>query len=322
MLPQSTDLNVAMGELLWDLLPAGPRLGGTTANFAILSARLGASSTLVSSLGNDHLGDDAMVSLKSLSSGPDLQRVPDFSHVQRSVCLPTGTVSVDLDPNGRPKYVIHDPVAWDDIRLPSETLALASRAGMVCFGTLAQRHATSRESIRSFVRATPPGCIRICDVNLRSPFYTAEVLRWSVENATILKVSDEELAEVGRLFEDPHIGEGMRDDMSAAAVSAARELLAIAPKCRLVAITLGPQGSVLVTAEAVNRHHGFPVQVSDTVGAGDAFTAGLAYAFSRGADLARINEVANLCGSHVAGQPGATPRLPPALLERIERALS
>jgi fructokinase len=322
MLPKSTALNVAVGELLWDLLPAGPRLGGTTANYAILSARLGASSTLVSSVGKDEFGDRAMASLASISAGPGMAGFFDFSHVQRSATLPTGTVSVALDSAGRPAYVIHDPVAWDDIELPGDTLSVASRASIVCFGTLAQRHATSRESIRTFVRATSPGCIRVCDVNLRMPFCTAEVLRWSLDNATILKVSDEELPEVGRLLSDQRVSAGLEGDVGEAAVRAGWALLALAPHCQLVAITLGPHGSVLVSADGVHRHHGFPVQVSDTVGAGDAFTAGLAYAFSRGAMLDKINEVANLCGSHVAGQPGATPDLPSTLLERIERALS
>ncbi len=322
MLPHAHAPNVAIGELLWDLLPAGPRLGGTTANYAILSARLGASSALISCVGKDDFGNQALTSLDRIAHDTNMRGSLDISSVQTSSTFPTGTVSVELDSQGRPNYVIHSPVAWDVIKLTPQALELARSASVVCFGTLAQRNTVSRATIQAFLAATDSAAIRVCDLNLRMPFCSAEALRWALLHTTVLKVSDEELAEVGRLLGDSRIGAHLDSDLTLAATSAAHALLEIAPQCRMVAVTLGPHGSVLVNAERFHRHQGFPTQVADTVGAGDAFTAGLVHGFCRGLSLERINHVANLCGSFVAGQPGATPALPASLLDQIDGALA
>jgi fructokinase len=314
--------NVAIGELLWDLLPAGPRLGGTTANYAILIARLGASSALVSCVGKDDFGARALSSLDHIAHDRDLRGSIDVSNVQTSSTYPTGTVSVELDSQGRPNYVIHSPVAWDVIELTSDALELARSASVVCFGTLAQRGATSRATIRAFIEATSSDAIRVCDLNLRMPFCSADSLRWALAHATVLKVSDEELPEVGRLLGDARIGAHLDHDLTLAATTAAQALLEIAPQCRMVAVTLGQHGSVLVDTNGSARHPGFPTQVVDTVGAGDAFTAGLVHSICRGANLQRVNHVANLCGSFVASQPGATPALPASLLDQIDAILT
>lgn len=314
--------NVAVGELLWDLLPSGPRLGGTTANYAILSARLGASSALVSCVGKDDFGVQAHDRLQAIVCDAGMRGSLDLSNVQTSATLPTGTVSVELDAAGRPNYVIHSPVAWDAIELTPAVLDLAGRASAVCFGTLAQRHAVSRATIQAFLDATQPSTIRVCDLNLRMPFCTAEAVQWALLHSTVLKVSDEELPEVGRLLNDPRIGAHLDTDLTLAATTAARALLERAPQCRMVAVTLGPHGSVIVDAHSHHRHYGFPTQVADTVGAGDAFTAGMVHGYSSGVSIDRINQVANLCGSFVASQPGATPALPASLLAQIDAALA
>ena len=317
---------VAIGELLWDLIPTGARLGGTTTNFAVLTARLGNYSALISCLGDDTLGRDAAQRLSALVPAPDAEPHLDLSCIQISQTLPTGTVSVTLDSLGRPQYKIHSPVAWDAILLSDATLEVAARAGVICFGTLAQRHETSRSSIRSLISAADPACVRVCDLNLRAPFGSAEVVRWCLSHTDLLKVSDEELPEVARLLADPSIATGFpasSDDeaLTAAATHAANSLLRFAPHCRLVSITLGPHGSLLADRTGAYRHRGFEVEVADTVGAGDAFTAGFVHAYLRGASLAQISEVSNRCGSFVASQVGATPELPPSLLEAIESAL-
>jgi len=314
---------VGIGEVLWDLLPSGPRLGGTTTNFAVLSARLGEWVALVTQVGEDELGQEAMrrlgAVLGSEAAGFDL------SHVQQSSELATGTVSVKLDAEGRPRYTIHEPVAWDAMEMRADLRELARAASGVCFGTLAQRDERSRATVRAFVGATAPECVRVCDVNLREPFCTAEVLLWCLAQATVLKVSDEELGAVGRLLDDPAIAVGTAEEDAAAvteaAARAAQALLRRAPRCQLVAITLGPRGSLLADRRGMHRHNGFAVPVADTIGAGDAFTAGLVHAYVRGAALAQINEVSNLCGSYVASRPGATPPLPPELVARIAQAL-
>jgi fructokinase len=328
MLPSTTSPNVAIGELLWDLLPTGARLGGTTANYAILSARLGDQSALVSCLGDDELGHEAADRLSALASDPEDDSEArtnfDLSFLQTSPDLPTGTVAVTLDGEGIPRYGIVTPVAWDAIQLSPELLKLAVSATAICFGTLAQRHEISRSTIRGFIQAARPECTRVCDLNLRSPFCTQEVLRWSVEHADVLKVSDEELPEVGRLLDQPLLAAGIPHkavDLTTIAESAAQTLLELAPQCRLVAITLGSHGSLLADRSGTYRHPGYSVKVVDTIGAGDAFTGGMVHAYARQASLRQISDIANRCGSYVASQPGATPKLPRELLESIRELL-
>jgi fructokinase len=318
---------VGVGELLWDMLPSGPRLGGTTANFAILTSRLGDSVSLVSRVGDDALGRQAMAQLQIVAQSVSTTSYFDLSAIQLSPDLPTGTVDVTLDANGRPTYTIVDPVAWDQI-CPEEALAeRAEAASAICFGTLAQRHNPSRDTVRAMVRTTSPSCIRVCDVNLRPPFCDAETIRWCMDHATVLKISDEELPAVARLLglESKLSVPDFRDfgePLTAWATHAAHLMLEVSPGCSMVAITLGPHGSVLVTPSSGHRHPGFPVKVVDTIGAGDAFTAGMVHAYTRQAPLEQVNIVSNLCGSYVASQPGATPELPPSLLAAIEKILT
>jgi fructokinase len=314
---------VGLGEVLWDLLPSGPRLGGTTANFSVLTARLGGHAALVSRIGQDELGAAAMQQLRQIE-GVSF----DLSHVQTSSTLSTGTVTVTLDAQGRPQYTIDEPVAWDEIMLTPDLIELAGQARVVCFGTLAQRRQPSSLTIRAFLEATSLDCVRVCDVNLRMPFCTHEVLQWALDHATVLKISDEELPELmhmlrqsGRVTTDPGPTPTDSASLTAWAETAATALLAAAPHTDLVAITLGPHGSLLANRSGVYRHNGVPVKVADTIGAGDAFTAGLVHAHLRDSSLESISIVANLCGSYVASQQGATPALPAELLATIRSIL-
>lgn len=330
MVFESSLPNVAIGELLWDMLPTGARLGGTTTNYAILSARLGEHASLVSCVGDDELGREAIERLCLLAVDPVTETYAqtrfDLSNLQVSRELPTGTVAVTLDDEGRPQYEIAGPAAWDAITLSPSLFQLASSAAVICFGTLAQRNARSRDTIRGFLGAAGPQCARVCDLNLRKPFGSTEVLSWSIAHADVIKVSDEELPEVGRLLDDPILASGIPPgddaDITCAATHAAQRLLELAPACRLVAITLGPHGSLLVDRTGAHRHPGFRVKVVDTIGAGDAFTAGLVHAYLRGATLPQMSDVANRCGSYVATQPGATPKLPESLLASIRDVLA
>ena len=287
--------------MLWDLLPSGPRLGGALTNFAVFCARLGNRTTLVSSVGDDEYGRAARTALKQ----PNLE----LEQLQEDRAHPTGTVEVSFSADKQPRYIIHRDVAWDFIRLTPELLEVARGADAVCFGTLPQRHEVSRSTIRSFVEATAPKCARVCDVNLRMPDCTPEVLHWSMAHATIIKLSDEELPQVFSMLNEQPAPNSLQ--------AAAYTLLEDFPGCQLVAMTLGPHGCLLTTRESTFGHPGFPVKVVDTVGAGDAFTAGLVHAYLRGASLAQMAEIGNLCGSYVASQPGATPPLSPELIERI-----
>jgi fructokinase len=313
---------VAIGEVLWDLLPAGPRLGGATTNFAVLTTRLGGYAALVSAVGDDALGTEATRQLHALvSADAEATQHLDLSALQTARMLPTGTVSVTLDGHGRPNYTIHAPAAWDAIEVTLALSALAHRASAVCLGTLAQRAVRSRFSIRTFVQSLRPDCVRIVDINLRSPFANSETLEWCLAHADVLKVSDEELPHVAQLLGRSELAYGFPDEsgieLTSAATEAAFRLLEFAPQCRLVAITLGPNGSLLADRDSSYRHPGIPTRVVDTVGAGDAFTAGLVHAHLRGLGLETISQIANTCGSFVASQLGATPELPSALLQQL-----
>jgi len=319
--------SLAIGELLWDMLPSGPRLGGTTTNFAVLSARLGEYAALISCVGDDELGREAIARLRHVTASEAERAHLDLSGIQTSSVLPTGTVSVTLDSEGRPKYGIDSPVAWDAIAVTPALIERARTAAVICFGTLAQRHGASRAAIRSLLQAAGPDTVRVCDLNLRAPFCSEEVVRWSLGHTDVLKVSDEELSEVGRLLGDAVIARGLKeatdsDALTEAATACASALLKTAPQCRLVAITLGPHGSLLQDRTRGVRHMGFVVKVVDTIGAGDAFTAGLVHAYLHGASLEGISAVSNRCGSHVASQPGATPELPEELRREIREMLS
>ena len=294
-----------IGEVLWDILPSGARLGGASANFAVFCARLGNRAELITSVGDDDYGRAAL----DLLDQPGL----DLRNVQVSRERPTGTVEVQFTAENQPSYTICEGVAWDEIQLTPEVLETALGADAICFGTLAQRHPVSQSTIRSFVEATSPSCVRICDVNLRMPHCETEILNWSLAHATIIKVSDEELPTLFSLL-------GV-SDAPQSADQAAHRLLKIFPASRMVAITLGPAGSLLTTCDDIARHPGFSITPVDTVGAGDAFTAGLAHAFLRHAPLADQARIGNLCGSFVASKQGASPPLTAELIDEIAHIL-
>jgi fructokinase len=297
---------VGIGELLWDELPTGPRLGGATTNFAVFSARLGNRVSLVSKIGSDAFGREA----KQILAEPSLA----LDDLQISAKHPTGTVEVQFSPQNQPRYTIGVDVAWDFIEWTPPLLNLASTTDAVYFGTLSQRHLVSRTTIRRFVEATPGSCVRVCDVNLRMPWCSSEVLVWSMRQATVLKISDEELSPVFAL-----LGESLPQIPASpgGAKDAADRLLEHFPGCALVAVTLGAHGCLIATRQQVHQHPGFLIQPVDPVGAGDAFSAGLVHSYLRSASLPAMAEVGNLCGSYVASQHGATPKLPASLIQRI-----
>jgi len=305
---QEPKLIVGLGELLWDMLPSGKQLGGAPANFTVMSARLGNRGVIASRVGRDALGEEARAYLAPLPA--------DLDYLQTDEEHATGSVSVTLQ-DGQPEYVIRQPVAWDFLACTPEWRGLAQRADAVCFGTLAQRHDVSRESIHSFLAATTENCVRVFDVNLRKPFYDALVLADSLQRATILKINEIEMPIVMALL-------GLAEDTGsdeASLLQSAQVLLDHFP-LRLVCTTMGSQGSLLVTRDSYHRHQGIPTQVADTVGAGDAFTAALVRSFLQGAPLAVLNEAGNRWGSWVASQRGAMPALSAGVREEIEARIA
>lgn len=297
-------LILGLGELLWDLLPTGNRLGGAPANFAVMAGRLGNHAAILSRIGRDDLGREAIGVLNPLPA--------DASFLQVDPVHETGRVSVALQ-DGQPEYVIHEPAAWDFLELSDDWVRLAERADALCFGTLAQRGLDSRQTIQTLAAQAPSSCVRVFDVNLRAPFYSCEVLQESLELASVVKMNDAEvpivLSFLGMPLEDEPGSVPLRNG--------AERLLAEFPTLQLVAVTRGGHGSLLVTREEWHEHSGVATNVSDTIGAGDAFTAAMTHYLLRGAGLETLNEAGNRWGAWVASQHGAMPELSETVRDSI-----
>ncbi|HEY6338967.1 MAG TPA: carbohydrate kinase [Candidatus Sulfotelmatobacter sp.] len=279
---------VGLGEILWDILPDARHLGGAPANFAYITSLMGDRGVVASRVGADSQGQEARRRTEALG-------LP-ATFLQTDEIHPTGTAQARVDDKGQARFVIAQPVAWDFLAWTPPWQDLAKEADAVCFGSLAQRSPQSRETIRNFLRATPETAVRVFDVNLRGDFYSPEVIAESMRLADIVKLNDEEIAQIMRLGGLPHIDER----------SSARKILQLYD-LELVCVTRGNRGSLLVSRSSSSEHAGFRVKVADTIGAGDAFAAGLTHEYLHGASLDGMNEVANLVGAWVASQPGATP---------------
>jgi fructokinase len=289
---------IGLGEVLWDLLPSGKKLGGAPANFAYMASVLGDRGVIASRVGKDEFGRAAMIAMKGLGF--------DTAYVQQDDEHPTGTVKVQIDITGQPEFEIKRLVSWDFLEWSESWGRLAAAADVICFGTLAQRSPISAATIDRFLRVAPAKALRIYDVNLRQCFYSREVLERSLQHAQILKLNDQELLGVAGLLE---IGFGSEQIL-------ARRLLD-SYDLRLVCVTRGARGSLLVSESESFEHAGFKVKVADSVGAGDAFTACLAHHYVRGLGLGEISEHANRFAALIATQVGATPLLQGLPLQEI-----
>jgi fructokinase len=288
MTASAKPLVLGLGELLWDLLPDGKQLGGAPANFAYHAHALGADARVVSAVGADDFGGEALQRLDA--AGVDRSSVfIDEAH-------DTGTVAVALDRRGQPHYTIVENVAWDFIPTSASVLALAARADAICFGTLAQRAPVSRETIRRLLAHAPAECLRILDVNLRAPFIEPTIIRQSCALVNALKLNDEEW---------PVLAQTLGCAMNEAAFFA--ELFRRYP-LELIALTRGADGATLVTRnERLDFAAEPPAALVDTVGAGDAFTATLTVGWLRKQPLRTIGHAAIRVASYVCSQKGAMP---------------
>lgn len=279
---------VGLGEVLWDHLPERTCLGGAPANFAYITTLMGDQGVIASRVGQDSPGLEALRRMEELGLNID--------YVQTDRQHATGTVNVELDSNGLARFQIAHPVAWDALEWTQDWQQLAQQADAVCFGSLAQRAEGSRSTIRRFLGAMSPSAVKVFDVNLRQSYYSEDVLSESMKQADIVKLNDEELPKIMSLNKVPH-----KDELSSA------QWLMRTHEVKLVCITRGGRGSLLVRNGDSSEHPGFRVRVADTVGSGDAFTAGLVHEYLQGASLGLMNEVANLVGAWVASEVGAMP---------------
>lgn len=284
---------IGLGEILWDLLPGGKQLGGAPANFAYHAHALGAKALVVSRVGDDVLGREILKRLRGLGLRTD--------GVTVDASAPTGTVSVEVDTKGVPKFTIHKDVAWDRIEVTPAILEEAARADAVCFGSLAQRHETSRTAIRAVLDAAPKTALRVFDINLRQHFHSKDLIDESLRRSNVLKINDAELGVVAQCFGlSGDEGELMRQ-------------LALSYRLAAVALTKGAKGSTLLVGETMVTRPAGTVLVVDTVGAGDAYGAAMTLGLLAGHSPERILEQAHRLAEFVCTQAGATPPLPPDL---------
>jgi fructokinase len=296
-------LMVGLGEILWDVLPSGKVLGGAPTNFAYMSSILGNRGVAASRVGDDLLGREARQRLHRLGLTDE--------YVQVDHNLPTGTAEVLIDANGQPTFTIHESVAWDSLQWTSAWQELSACADIICFGSLAQRTRTSAETIDRFLRNSRPDALRIFDANLRQSYHDRASIERSLEHADLLKLSDQELPTFASRLGLSNMNQ---EELAFALI---REF-----QLGLVCITRADKGSLLLTESERVSHPGFAVEVVDSVGAGDAFTACLAHCFIRGHSLEKIGALANRLASWVATQQGATPPVQPLqvrlLLKSVE----
>lgn len=287
---------VGLGEVLWDVLPEGKKLGGAPANFAYHAGQfLGMDNTVaISALGEDKLAEETIEALKNNNLNSLMPQVP----------YPTGTVQVQLDEQGVPTYDIKENVAWDNIPFNNDIQDIAHNCRAVCFGSLAQRNVVSRETIQKFLEATPADCLKIFDINLRQQFYTKEVIRESLQHCNILKINDEELVLIGRMLGYPGLN--------------------IENKCWLIlgkynldmlVLTCGTNGSYVFNPGQMSFQETPKVQVADTVGAGDSFTGSFVGSILNGKSIPDAHQTAVEVSAYVCTQNGAMPEIPQRLKE-------
>jgi fructokinase len=288
---------VGLGEILWDLLPSGKQLGGAPANFAYCAHLLGNRAFVASRVADDELGRQIRGVLAKVGISDQF--------VQTDSLRATGTVRVEINRAGQPKFEITQPVAWDFLEWTAEWEQLAKEADVVCFGSLAQRTAESRNTIRKFLGSTRANALRVFDVNLRQNFYSLEIVSESLKRANVVKLNHEELPVVKRMLSMSEDGD----------TSFCRSLLKRFD-LKLVCVTRGAQGSLLCDKKTAHEHPGFRVSVKDTIGTGDAFMAALVHGLLRGHSLEEMNELASRMGAWVASNSGAMPPVPKHGIQR------
>jgi fructokinase len=291
-------LMVGLGEVLWDILPSARVLGGAPTNFAYMTSVLGNRGVVASRVGQDSLGKEACDVMENLGL--------TTTYIQRDEDHETGSAGVQLDSAGLPTFTIKESVAWDFLDWTPAWEELSAKADVVCFGSLAQRSATTADTIDRFLHNTRKEALKIFDVNLRQSFYSIDVLHKLFRQADIVKLTDQEMRRVGSLLssddtEEEELAHWLRTEFG----------------LKLVCITRGERGSILVSEQEVIEHPGLGVEVVDTVGAGDAFTACLADKFVQGHPLTEISDAANRLASWVVTQRGAMPKIDPARLQKI-----
>ena len=295
-----------IGEALWDCLPEGRKFGGAPTNFAYHCSQFGLDAWAASAIGDDELGDEILDICKGVNLQVICPKVP----------YETGTVQVTLDEKGIPQYNIKKGVAWDNIPYSDKLAQLALRTDAVCFGSLAQRSSVSRDTIRRFIDNMPEDALKVFDINLRQNFFTKEVIEESLNLCNVLKINDEELVTVSRLF--GWLAESDEDFdtiwKNIEFKSCCRNILT-KYNLRMLILTCGVNGSYVFTPDGEISQLGTPkVEVADTVGAGDSFTAAFVSCILLGKTVKEAHKCAVEVSAFVCTQHGAMPKIPAELI--------
>jgi len=285
-----------IGELLWDLLPTGKELGGAPFNYTYHALKIGCESYIISAVGEDTLGNEITTLLNK--SGMDCQFIQVNSY-------PTGTVSVILDNQGMPDYIIHENVAWDYIHWNDNLKSLASSLDALCFGSLAQRNKETAQTIQSFISALKIECLKVFDINLRQNYYDKEKVLWLLNHTDVLKFNNDELPVIASFV-------GLKGNIKTQLRQLIKEF-----KLSLLAYTMGAEGSILLNSEAYSTMKAPKINIVDTVGAGDSFTAILIAGILKNKPLPVIHTMATELSAFICTQKGATPVIPDNILNRI-----
>lgn len=276
---------IGLGEILWDMLPTGKQLGGAPANFAYHVCRLGGNGWAVSAISDDELGREIKNTLSTKKLNTILEEVNE----------PTGTVQVTLNAAGVPTYDITEGVAWDHIPFTERIGNLAKETSAVCFGTLAQRSPESRATIHKFIESMPAGSLKVFDINLRQKYYDEKIISDSLRLADIFKINDEELEIVSRML----CLTGTSEERCRAI---SREF-----NLKFVILTMGGDGSKVILEDRVHLSTPGKINIVDTVGAGDSFTAAFMLAYLRGESIEKAHTLATEVSSYVCTKAGAMP---------------
>lgn len=289
---------VGIGEVLWDIFPDKRTIGGAPANFVYHAAQFGLDSYIVSAVGNDALGNETENILK------DKGLKSYIPHID----YPTGAVTISLDEYGVPKYDFQEQAAWDNIPFTGELERLAKHTSLVCFGSLAQRHVKSRDTICQFLKTVPDTdkTFKVFDINLRQSFYNKDLIHESLTLCNILKINDEELTIMSSFFDND-------------SVNSKEQCLALLERynLKMVILTCGINGSYIITPESVSFRETPQVKIGDTVGAGDSFTATFCSALFYGKNISKVHELAVEVSAYVCSQYGSMPLLPNELKRKV-----
>lgn len=282
---------IGLGEILWDMLPEGKKLGGAPTNFSYYVSKLGQIGIIASRVGNDSSGKEILESMEKLEL--------NNKYIQIDPNYPTGTVSVKIDNKGQPDYEILHNVAWDFLDFNKSWKHLAEEADVICFGTLVQRSYKSKNTIFNFLKSAKPEAIKLLDINIRQNFYSIEVIEESIKLSNILKLNTNELKLIRNLFN--YSNNKNEIDLCLDIINDF--------KLDLLCLTRGEKGSIIMSGKEYYEHKGYKVSVVDTIGAGDAFTAAMIVQYIKSKTLQEISDLANRLGSWVSSQSGPTPEL-------------